>query len=278
MSDAEHISYHFMKDLLHHAVHVHLFCPYWCISHDLLLCSTELLFCLRQIYSLLVTIQFVIQASSRSRNLFDRPLFRITLDMLAGMWSDDEVAMPHTQVAATGPTPKTAKQTKKAKTTKDTKKTKKTKTALTPSYVAKVAKKPSAATKLALNKSALTKHYIKHGSVYKLKPGHYMADKHTARPLLDTTLGRPLALATDFGGIETPSQALENMGIKHDLKFYTECQGHLREFVGSAFRPDLIYCDVLDRRTETMPSCDLFVLGPPASHGQRRGSAWASRT
>jgi hypothetical protein len=201
--------------------------------------------------------------------------------MFAGTWSDDDdVAMPHTHVATTGPTPKTAKHTKNDKTTKKTKNTKKTQTALTPSNVAKVAKKPAAATKskkgkLAQIKSALTKHYNQHGSVYKLKPFHYMVDKHTARPLLETTLGRPLALATDFGGIETPSQALENLGIKHDLKFYTECQGHLREFVGSAFRPDLIYCDVLDRLTETMPSCDLFVLGPPcqpwSKAGQRMG-------
>ena len=46
---------------------------------------------------------------------------------------------------------------------------------------------------------------------------------------------QPITLGTDFSGIETPSMALEYLGVATDLVFSCDVQCHLRAFVENIF-------------------------------------------
>ena len=129
--------------------------------------------------------------------------------------------------------------------------------------VGKLVKRVRRAGRHTTLKDSLAKHYIEIGDgMFKLKGNHHL-DAKVASPRTVLTINRQLRLGTDFGGLETPSQALERLGIGHDLIFYCEAQKHLQQFVAGVFRPECIYADVLTRNTKTMESVDLFVLGPP---------------
>ena len=85
------------------------------------------------------------------------------------------------------------------------------------------------------------------------------------------TLNRFVLALTSGGGLETPSQALDKLGIDHQLEFYCEKELHLRHFVAASFRPNYIIADVLDRDSKVMPYCDLFCWGSPCQPFSKLG-------
>ena len=90
---------------------------------------------------------------------------------------------------------------------------------------------------------------------------------------------RVLRLATDFSGIETPSMAFEELGVRASLVAACEAQSHLRDFIVENFRPDSISSDVFERQPT---QCEVYAAGPPCvrfSHlGLRRGEPVASES
>ena len=88
-----------------------------------------------------------------------------------------------------------------------------------------------------------------------------------------------LSLATDFSGIEAPSIALANLGVKTRLVSACEAKEHLRAFIVANFGPEVMHADVFKRPPI---SSDLYVAGPPCvkfSHlGQRLGEPSRGRS
>lgn len=50
-----------------------------------------------------------------------------------------------------------------------------------------------------------------------------------------------ITLGCDFGGLETPSQAMERLGVKHNLIFFRESSLPLRELAAHLWRPQAIH-------------------------------------
>ena len=100
---------------------------------------------------------------------------------------------------------------------------------------------------------------------------------HVIEGVITGVTGQPIKVGTDFGGLETMSQALENLCVSHELSFYCEQELHLRSFVADSFKPTKIYKDAINRDIATMPTVDLYVLTPPcqpySDYGLRMGIA-----
>ena len=83
---------------------------------------------------------------------------------------------------------------------------------------------------------------------------------------------RPIKLGTDFSGLEAPTQALELLGLPHELHFASESQAHLRTLIENMFFPKVAYADIAGRDVTSMPFVDLYVAGPPCQPWSRIGT------
>jgi DNA (cytosine-5)-methyltransferase 1 len=80
-----------------------------------------------------------------------------------------------------------------------------------------------------------------------------------------------LRLGTFFSGIETPSIALKQSGVKHKLVFAIELEPTLRELIRVTWRPDQIHEDVNNVEFDKLPFVDMVVGGPPCQSFCRGG-------
>ena len=85
-------------------------------------------------------------------------------------------------------------------------------------------------------------------------------------------------LGTDFSGLETPSRALQSLGIPFRLLFCAEKEAWLRALIQADTPPEVcIYEDVDNRDVACMPAVQLYVAGPScqpfSKAGTRHGEA-----
>lgn len=85
---------------------------------------------------------------------------------------------------------------------------------------------------------------------------------------------RKITVATEFSGLETPSRALDNVGIPSRLAYACEYDKKLRDLIGLQFKPEMLADDITTRKVKKLPNFDLYVAGPscqPFSHCGRLG-------
>lgn len=84
-----------------------------------------------------------------------------------------------------------------------------------------------------------------------------------------------LRVGTDCSGIESPIQALDNLGISYSHEFSSDICIHVVKSIRANYDPKIIFNDILRRDISTVPDIDLYVAGFPcqsfSSAGDRKG-------
>ena len=88
---------------------------------------------------------------------------------------------------------------------------------------------------------------------------------------VEPPLKRPLQVATDCSGMESPILALKDLGIDHGHVFSSDTCKCSRKVSRLVSRPMKSYKNIIHRDNGTTDGCDLYVAGPPCQPYSRAG-------
>mmetsp|Transcript_56207 Transcript_56207/g.174313 ORF Transcript_56207/g.174313 Transcript_56207/m.174313 type:complete len:372 (-) Transcript_56207:526-1641(-) len=74
---------------------------------------------------------------------------------------------------------------------------------------------------------------------------------------------RPVSIATDCSGMETPVMALKNLGVALDHVFSCDVNPHVKRTIMANYPPKLFYDDLTARDNTGAPKADIYVAGFP---------------
>jgi site-specific DNA-cytosine methylase len=78
-------------------------------------------------------------------------------------------------------------------------------------------------------------------------------------------VSKPLIVATDCSGIETPIVVLRRLGIPFRHLFSSDSNPSVRRYIKGNFSPETLYESVYDRPIHCATQLDLYVAGPPCT-------------
>lgn len=81
-----------------------------------------------------------------------------------------------------------------------------------------------------------------------------------------------LRIGTDCSGIESPIQALQQLGIPHKHLFSSEINKFCVQSIKANYSPDIIFGDIMNRNLGDLPDIDLYVCGFPCQPFSMLGS------
>lgn len=84
-----------------------------------------------------------------------------------------------------------------------------------------------------------------------------------------------LRVGTDCSGIESPIEALIQLGIRHKHVFSSEINKYCIQSIVANYTPEIIFGDIMDRNINDVPDIDLYICGFPCQPfsmlGNRKG-------
>jgi len=78
-----------------------------------------------------------------------------------------------------------------------------------------------------------------------------------------TVQERPLSVATDCSGMETPIMALQNLGVEVNHVFSCDVNKHAKATIMANYPPKIFFDDLTQRDNAKAPAADLYVAGFP---------------
>jgi DNA (cytosine-5)-methyltransferase 1 len=78
-----------------------------------------------------------------------------------------------------------------------------------------------------------------------------------------TVQRRPVSIATDCSGMETPVMALQNLGVEVNHVFSCDVNKHAKATIMANFPPKIFFDDLTKRDNTKAPTADLYVAGFP---------------
>ena len=130
--------------------------------------------------------------------------------------------------------------------------------------------------KKAAKESALNSAFAEHRKLHKIQKNKIRENQFFVEgKRAQAQRVKPIRVGTDCSGIETPIQALRNMGVGYDHVFSCENESKAQKVIKANFPSSTFYSDITKRDNSNTANVDLYVAGFPCQPfsvaGKRKG-------